>query len=225
MRRPAGSRARVTYPSGSSPPDLLEWSRRWCCERDLRSKEFQVSVTPCGTLQPASDCVYDPACRQRVRERWTDRIGYPLASSKTPWIADSQKPLHPRVPRSATGAVRAARHHQITTAPSQAVLNELLAFCRWPGLLPRNWAGFPIRSDPTGGGSAVSLPLVVGRTGYHASQLGRCRLRSRCSPRPPRPRLEGDSLQNSPSHPLRDSDRIQSSGMRRAWNPHPPSRA
>ena len=142
-----------------------------------------MSVRPCGKLQPASDRVNDSACRQRAREGWTDRIGCPLASSKTPWIADSQKPLHPRVPRSATGAVRAARPHQITTAPGQAVLNELLAFCRRPGLLPRNWAGFPIRSDPTGGGSAVSLPLVVGRTGDHASQLGRCRLRSRCWPR------------------------------------------
>ena len=63
-------------------------------------------------------------------------MGHSLAPSKLAQIATSRKPLHPLVPRSATGAVRAARARQITTAISRSVLNELLAFRPQSGLLP-----------------------------------------------------------------------------------------
>ena len=56
------------------------------------------------------------------RARVGPAMVYPLAPFKTPWIADSRKPLQPRAPRSATGAVRAAQHLRSPQLPAKRSL-------------------------------------------------------------------------------------------------------
>ena len=94
------------------------------------------------------------------------------------WIAARRNPLHRLLPRTSTGADRSRR--------SQPVLNEMLAFGRSPGLLPKHFGRVP---DPLGSYGCRKCGFPAARD--TDSMPGRYGSPSRCWPRPLRTQSEG----------------------------------